>query len=295
MLSRQKLFYILILLTITTLALTACVRPVPGGEEETIPAATDPDSGGGADGGAQPAPEGGDQTGGDEVQPAPEGGDQSGGSDDTQPAPEGGDQSGGGDDVQPAPEGGDQSGGGDEAQPAPEGGDQTGGDEAQPAPEGGDQTGGDPNAGGDADTGSGQTDTSGDTGGQPTDGSMQVGTPPTQEVVHIVQPGENLFRIGLQYGYSWVVLARYNGIPNPNYIYVGQPIRIPAAGGGGGRGATSGNYVNYVVQPGDNLFRIGLKYGISWVLIAEANGITHPHYIVPGQVLKIPVYAVPYS
>jgi LysM repeat protein len=122
------------------------------------------------------------------------------------------------------------------------------------------------------------------TGGQPA-----VGTPPPQEVIHTVQPGENLFRIGLMYGYSWTVLAQYNGIPNPNFIYVGQQIRIPAAGTGTGGVPPSGNYTNYVVQPGDNLFRIGLKYGISWTLIAEANGLTNPNYIVPGQVLKIPV------
>jgi LysM repeat protein len=123
------------------------------------------------------------------------------------------------------------------------------------------------------------------TGGQP----GQVGTPPPQEVIYTVQPGDNLYRIGLMYGYSWTVLAQYNGIPNPNYIWVGQQIRIPAAGTGTGGQPPSGNYTYYVVQPGDNLFRIGLKYGISWTLIAEANGLTNPNYIVPGQVLKIPV------
>jgi LysM repeat protein len=110
-------------------------------------------------------------------------------------------------------------------------------------------------------------------------------------VIHIVQPGENLFRIGLQYGYSWVVLAQHNGIPNPHFVVVGQQIRIPPAGGSGGTGGQppGGIYTNYVVQPGDNLFRIGLQFGMSWVLIAEANGIANPNFIVPGQVLKIPI------
>lgn len=44
---------------------------------------------------------------------------------------------------------------------------------------------------------------------------------------HIVQPGENLFRIGLRYGYLWTVLAQYNGLTNPNRIFVGQVICIP--------------------------------------------------------------------
>ncbi|MCA9937285.1 MAG: LysM peptidoglycan-binding domain-containing protein, partial [Anaerolineales bacterium] len=38
-------------------------------------------------------------------------------------------------------------------------------------------------------------------------------------------------------------------------------------------------------------FRIGLAYGISWVQIAEANGIVNPNQIVVGQVLKIPANA----
>jgi LysM repeat protein len=45
--------------------------------------------------------------------------------------------------------------------------------------------------------------------------------------VHIVQPGENLFRIGLQYGCSVEQLARYNGIATPNRISVGLEIQIP--------------------------------------------------------------------
>ncbi|MCS6871968.1 MAG: LysM peptidoglycan-binding domain-containing protein [Anaerolineae bacterium] len=46
-------------------------------------------------------------------------------------------------------------------------------------------------------------------------------------IVHVVRPGENLFRIGLTYGYSWTVLQRYNGLPNPNYIRAGQILCIP--------------------------------------------------------------------
>ena len=54
--------------------------------------------------------------------------------------------------------------------------------------------------------------------------------PTTGETVHVVQVGENLFRIALQYGLATSVVAAYNGIDNPNVIYVGQRIRIPAGG-----------------------------------------------------------------
>lgn len=52
-------------------------------------------------------------------------------------------------------------------------------------------------------------------------------TSPSGEIIHIVQPGDNLFRIGLRYGFTAQELATYNGIPNVNIIYVGQEIRIP--------------------------------------------------------------------
>ena len=47
------------------------------------------------------------------------------------------------------------------------------------------------------------------------------------EQVHVVQPGENLFRIALQYNHSFEVVAAFNGIPWPYYIYPGQEILIP--------------------------------------------------------------------
>lgn len=50
---------------------------------------------------------------------------------------------------------------------------------------------------------------------------------PTGEQVHVVQPGENLFRISLNYGKNVNEVAAYNGITNPALIHPGQVIRIP--------------------------------------------------------------------
>ncbi len=46
------------------------------------------------------------------------------------------------------------------------------------------------------------------------------------DIIHIVQQGENLYRIALHYGVNWQVLAAYNKISGET-IYVGQEIRIP--------------------------------------------------------------------
>lgn len=119
-----------------------------------------------------------------------------------------------------------------------------------------------------------------------TETEAETGQLPATEQVHLVQPGENLFRIGLQYGVSWVVLADYNNLANPYNIEVGQEILIPPADG---TGTPATEETTYVVQRGDTLARIGSNFGVSWVEIAEANDLQPPYRIYPGQVLIIPV------
>lgn len=47
---------------------------------------------------------------------------------------------------------------------------------------------------------------------------------------HVVQPGEHLSQIARQYGVDWMSIARANNIANPNTIYAGQTLIIPAPG-----------------------------------------------------------------
>jgi LysM repeat protein len=124
-----------------------------------------------------------------------------------------------------------------------------------------------------------------------TDEPTEAGTT-TAPTVHTVARGENLYRIGLQYGVSWLRLAQFNNISNPNRITVGQQIRIPGPTDPVPQPTPSPHTeTTYIVRAGDNLYRIGLMYGISWVQIAEANGLVNPNQIVVGQELKIPVEA----
>jgi LysM repeat protein len=49
----------------------------------------------------------------------------------------------------------------------------------------------------------------------------------------------------------------------------------------------------HTVKVGDTLGKIGNQYGISWRLIAQANGIANPNVIYVGQVLCIPSATTP--
>jgi hypothetical protein len=59
------------------------------------------------------------------------------------------------------------------------------------------------------------------------DGNFSSPTSLICEAHHTVQPGENLFRIGLQYKLTWVPIADANNLSNPNLIYAGQVLCIP--------------------------------------------------------------------
>ena len=112
---------------------------------------------------------------------------------------------------------------------------------------------------------------------------------------HVVQAGENLFRIALRYGVSVDALARANSITNAATIYVGQVLTIP--GGTTTPGTppsepvttpSSGAATVHVVQPGENLFRIALRYGLDYHELARYNGISNPAMVYVGQQIKIP-------
>jgi peptide/nickel transport system permease protein len=121
-----------------------------------------------------------------------------------------------------------------------------------------------------------------------------VSTPPlptptsslTGQTTHVIQPGENLFRIALRYGMTVEAIAGANGIANPAHVYAGQALIIPSPGAPPPPAPTG--EITYVVQPGDNLFRIALRYDVGYLDLAQLNGITNPARIYVGQVLRIP-------
>ena len=47
-------------------------------------------------------------------------------------------------------------------------------------------------------------------------------------------------------------------------------------------------YLYHTVQPGENLYRISLRYGVSMYAIMQANGLRNANYVYVGQVLRIP-------
>ncbi len=114
--------------------------------------------------------------------------------------------------------------------------------------------------------------------------------PATGGTIHVVQPGENLFRIGLRYGLRWDVIAAANNIFNPNFVFAGQRLIIPP---GGTVPPPTGGPVIHVVQRGESLLTIAARYGTTWQAIAAANNLANANFIFPGQRLTIPTGGAP--
>jgi LysM repeat protein len=112
------------------------------------------------------------------------------------------------------------------------------------------------------------------------------------EITHIVQPGENLFRIAQRYGVTVSALAAANGLNNVSLIYVGQRLTIPGSSGQTSPGSAPAAGI-HVVQRGENLYRIALKYGVTYQTLAAANGIANPNHVYVGQRLVIPGQSSP--
>jgi LysM repeat protein len=113
--------------------------------------------------------------------------------------------------------------------------------------------------------------------------SLAAPASPAGALYHIVQRGENLYRIGLRYGISLWSIAQANGILNVNLIQTGQVLLIPVP-----LPAPMPVPRIYIVRPGDTLAGIAWRFGTTVWVIARANGVWNPNLIYVGQRLLIP-------
>ena len=73
-------------------------------------------------------------------------------------------------------------------------------------------------------------------------------------IIYTVRRGDTLSGIAARFGTTYQAIASYNGITNPNRIYIGQRLRIPAGG-------STGEARTYTIRPGDTLSGIAYRFG----------------------------------
>lgn len=112
------------------------------------------------------------------------------------------------------------------------------------------------------------------------------------QLTHVVQPGENLYRIALRYGVDLDLLAQTNDITDMTRIFSGQVLIVPGlespdASDEVVNPLVAGTPETHVVQRGESLTIIAGRYGVTVDAILQANNITNANHIEPGQELSI--------
>jgi LysM repeat protein len=112
-------------------------------------------------------------------------------------------------------------------------------------------------------------------------GARTVAEPPRAGGTYEVRRGDTLSSIAARFGTNVATLASLNNIRNPNLIYSGQSLTLPA-------GASQG----YEVRRGDTMAGIAAANGISLSALTAANPqVANPNRIYPGDSLRIPAAA----
>lgn len=99
--------------------------------------------------------------------------------------------------------------------------------------------------------------------------------------VHVVQRGENLFRIALQYNRFAEEIAKANGITDNDSIAVGQRLIIPLPAG------APQERITHVVSAGETLANIATTYDTTISVLMALNSLASADRIYVGQELTI--------
>lgn len=116
----------------------------------------------------------------------------------------------------------------------------------------------------------------------------------TPSGIYTIRAGDTLFSISQQFGITLNALAAANNIPANGVIYTGWQLKIPASAVVAtppppvvrAAATTSDGATTYIVQPGDTLFRIALRYGTTPQAISLANSLPS-YFVYTGQRLII--------
>ncbi len=113
--------------------------------------------------------------------------------------------------------------------------------------------------------------------------------------VYIVKKGDILSQLAVDFGTTTAELVRLNSLSNPDVLYVGQELRVPAGRGGGAAKKSSSAKPaasikkggTYTIQKGDTLSGIALAAGVSVADLRALNNIEGDR-IIAGETLDIP-------
>jgi LysM repeat protein len=118
-------------------------------------------------------------------------------------------------------------------------------------------------------------------------------TPEGQITEYTVLPGDWIFKIAREFGVDPQAIIDLNELLNPGSLEVGMVLKIPASETAppattDGTGTPVEGGTTHVVKSGEWIWQIARLYGLDPQDIIDANNLTSPATIYPGQELIIP-------
>ncbi|HSR87680.1 MAG TPA: LysM peptidoglycan-binding domain-containing protein, partial [Pontiella sp.] len=115
----------------------------------------------------------------------------------------------------------------------------------------------------------------------------------TATETYIVRKGDMLSQLAVDFDTTTAELVRLNNLSNPDVLYVGQELRVPAGRGGAPRATASSSASSvkkggtYTIQKGDTLSGIAVAAGVSISDLRSLNNI-EGDMIRAGDTIDIP-------
>ena len=104
-----------------------------------------------------------------------------------------------------------------------------------------------------------------------------------------IKKGDTLSCLAKKYNTTVQELVKLNNIKNPNLIYAGAELIVPY------KKTSEDNTQIYIVQKGDTLSEIALRFNTTVTKIASDNNISNVNLIYPKQELKIQNSSISYD
>ncbi len=112
--------------------------------------------------------------------------------------------------------------------------------------------------------------------------------PTTPSGYYTVRAGDTLFAIAARFGTTTDAISAANNLPSNGVLYVGWSLKIPSRAKTNNGSAQPPSRQTHIVQPGEFLARIALRYDTTAQAIAYANNLPNTWMTYPGQRLNIP-------
>jgi LysM repeat protein len=124
------------------------------------------------------------------------------------------------------------------------------------------------------------------------------GVLPAEDGYHVVKRGETIAQIARDHGMAAADLMRLNGVGNPNFIWVGQQLRLtarvlPTVPDEGVKPQLAN--IIYVVSEGETLASIAREHSTTLQELLAANGLPNGNAVYVGQRLRVPPPQPPVS